>query len=127
MDERTALEPLDRCADAGGTLIDTANCYAFWSDPDGAGGHSEGEIGQWPAGRPGIRDRMRLSTRAGARPVGDGECGGRGQPPPSALRPCRPVLDPRGGPVGAVGGGGAGACAARGVRDRGPPRRLLGG
>ncbi|MEV4757907.1 aldo/keto reductase [Micromonospora sp. NPDC049559] len=70
--ERTAFELLDRYVDAGGTLIDTANCYAFWADPDGAGGHSERVIGEWLARRPGLRDRVRLSTKLGAQPVGPG-------------------------------------------------------
>ncbi|MGI5162369.1 aldo/keto reductase [Microbispora sp. CA-102843] len=73
VDKRTAFDLLDRFTDAGGTLIDTANCYAFWSDPDGAGGHSEEVIGEWLAKRPGLRDRVRLSTKAGAQPVGGGE------------------------------------------------------
>ncbi|MBE3014673.1 aldo/keto reductase [Microbispora sp. NEAU-D428] len=70
VDERTCFDLLDRFADAGGTLIDTANCYAFWTDPDGAGGHSERVIGEWLARRPGGRDRVCLSTKAGAQPVG---------------------------------------------------------
>jgi aryl-alcohol dehydrogenase-like predicted oxidoreductase len=73
VDEQTAFDLLDRFVDAGGTLIDTANCYAFWSDPNGAGGHSERLIGTWLARRPGVRDRVRLSTKAGAQPVGGGE------------------------------------------------------
>jgi aryl-alcohol dehydrogenase-like predicted oxidoreductase len=70
--ERIAFDLLDRFVDAGGTLIDTANCYAFWTDPDAAGGHSERLIGEWLASRPGVRERVRLSTKAGAQPVGAG-------------------------------------------------------
>ncbi|MGK5741324.1 aldo/keto reductase [Micromonospora sp. URMC 103] len=73
VDERTAFHLLDRFVDAGGTVIDTANCYAFWSDPDEAGGHSERVIGAWLAGRPGLRDRVVLSTKVGAQPVGAGD------------------------------------------------------
>ncbi|GAA3597820.1 aldo/keto reductase [Nonomuraea rosea] len=72
VDERTSFDLLDRFAGAGGTLIDTANCYAFWNDPAGVGGHSERVIGAWLAARPGARDRVRLSTKAGAQPVGGG-------------------------------------------------------
>ncbi|WP_432868778.1 aldo/keto reductase [Microbispora rosea] len=73
VDKRAAFDLLDRFIDGGGTLIDTANCYAFWSDPNGAGGHSERVIGEWLAKRPGLRDRVLLSTKAGAQPVGGGE------------------------------------------------------
>ncbi|MEO3799760.1 aldo/keto reductase [Nonomuraea sp. B1E8] len=73
VEERTAFALLDRFVDAGGTLIDTANCYTFWADPDGAGGHSERVIGAWLARNPGMRERVRLSTKAGAQPVGGGE------------------------------------------------------
>ncbi|MEV4253576.1 aldo/keto reductase [Spirillospora sp. NPDC049652] len=72
-DERTSFAILDRFADAGGTLVDTANCYAFWTNPERVGGHSERVIGAWLAQRPGMRDRVRLSTKLGALPVGDGE------------------------------------------------------
>ncbi|GAA3163388.1 aldo/keto reductase [Planomonospora alba] len=73
LDESAAFDLLDRFVDAGGTLIDTADCYAFWSDPSGRGGQSEEVIGRWLARRPGMRDRVRLSTKAGAEPVGPGE------------------------------------------------------
>lgn len=72
-DERTSLEILDRFVDAGGTLVDTANCYAFWTNPEGEGGHSERLLGAWLAKRPGVRDRVRLCTKLGAQPIGDGE------------------------------------------------------
>ncbi|MEU1786339.1 aldo/keto reductase [Streptomyces sparsogenes] len=73
VDPTTSSTLLDRFADAGGTLVDTANCYAFWSDPSGRGGHSEEVIGRWLARRPGRRDQMYLSTKAGAQPVGPGD------------------------------------------------------
>ncbi|WP_026411031.1 aldo/keto reductase [Actinomadura oligospora] len=72
-DERTSFEILDRFVDAGGTLIDTANCYAFWTNPEREGGHSERVIGAWLARRPGVRDRVLISTKLGSQPVGDGE------------------------------------------------------
>jgi aryl-alcohol dehydrogenase-like predicted oxidoreductase len=68
-----AFALLDRFVDAGGTLIDTADCYAFWADPSGRGGQSEALIGRWLARRPGMRDRVVLSTKAGAEPTGPGE------------------------------------------------------
>lgn len=73
VDERTAFDLLDRFVDAGGTLIDTADCYAFWADPAGHGGHSEQVVGRWLAHRPGVRDRIVLSTKVGAEPDGPGD------------------------------------------------------
>jgi aryl-alcohol dehydrogenase-like predicted oxidoreductase len=73
LDERTSFELLDRFVVEGGTLIDTANSYAFWADRDGAGGQSERVVGRWLASRPGTRDRVYLSTKVGAEPVGPGE------------------------------------------------------
>jgi aryl-alcohol dehydrogenase-like predicted oxidoreductase len=52
---------LDRFVEQGGTWVDTADCYAFWSDPSGVGGQSEAVIGTWLRSRPGARDRVRLS------------------------------------------------------------------
>ncbi|WP_062215867.1 aldo/keto reductase [Streptomyces sp. NBRC 109706] len=72
-DEATAFDLLDRFVDAGGTLIDTADCYTFWHEPDGRGGESETVIGRWLAARPGMRDRVSLSTKTGAQPQGEGE------------------------------------------------------
>jgi aryl-alcohol dehydrogenase-like predicted oxidoreductase len=63
VDEATSTALLDRFADQGGTWIDTANCYAFWADPSGVGGQSEAVIGRWLASRPGMRDRVRISTK----------------------------------------------------------------
>ncbi|WP_143674410.1 aldo/keto reductase, partial [Streptomyces caniscabiei] len=54
------------------TTADTANCYAFWTDRSGRGGQSEEVIGSWLARRPGRRDQVCLSTKAGAQPVGPG-------------------------------------------------------
>lgn len=68
-DERRSFEILDRFVDAGGVWIDTANCYAFWSDPTGFGGQSETVLGRWLASRPGVRDRVRISTKVGCEPT----------------------------------------------------------
>jgi aryl-alcohol dehydrogenase-like predicted oxidoreductase len=67
--ERTSVEILDRFVDAGGTMIDTSDNYSFWSDPSGFGGQSEAVLGRWLAARPGMRDRVYLSTKVGAQPL----------------------------------------------------------
>ncbi len=71
-DERRSFEILDRFVDAGGVWIDTANSYAFWVDPTGIGGQSETVLGRWLARRPGVRDRVRISTKVGAAPAAAG-------------------------------------------------------
>ncbi|WP_405665321.1 aldo/keto reductase [Streptomyces sp. NBC_01166] len=68
-DERRSFELLDHFVDAGGVWIDTADCYAFWADPAGFGGHSETLLGRWMARRPGVRDRVRISTKVGCEPT----------------------------------------------------------
>jgi aryl-alcohol dehydrogenase-like predicted oxidoreductase len=68
-DERRSFELLDHFVDAGGVWIDTADCYAFWDDPAGFGGQSEELLGRWLAGRPGVRDRVKISTKVGCRPT----------------------------------------------------------
>jgi aryl-alcohol dehydrogenase-like predicted oxidoreductase len=72
-DERTSFDLLDRFVDAGGTMIDTADCYCFWEGPSGKGGASERVIGAWLAARPGVRDRVLLSTKVGAEPTVPGQ------------------------------------------------------
>ncbi|WP_117208616.1 aldo/keto reductase [Allorhizocola rhizosphaerae] len=69
LDERRAFDILDRFVDAGGTWIDTANCYAFWEHPSGFGGQSELVLGRWLARRPGVRDRVTISTKVGCEPT----------------------------------------------------------
>ncbi|GAA0362823.1 aldo/keto reductase [Actinoallomurus spadix] len=64
-DEKTAYAILDRFVETGGTLIDTADNYAFWA---GAGGESETVLGRWLADR-GARDQVVLSTKVGAQPT----------------------------------------------------------
>ncbi|MEV0647724.1 aldo/keto reductase [Phytomonospora sp. NPDC050363] len=68
-DEETSVALLDRFVEAGGTMIDTANCYSFWSDDSGLGGQSEELLGRWFAARSGVRDRVVLSTKCGAEPT----------------------------------------------------------
>ncbi|WP_283137408.1 aldo/keto reductase [Rhizohabitans arisaemae] len=71
IEEKTAFAILDRFADAGGTLVDTANSYAFWHE-GATGDESETVIGKWLASR-GARDRVVLSTKVGARPTVPGD------------------------------------------------------
>ena len=71
-DEDTSFELLDRFVDAGGVWIDTSNSYAFWVHESGFGGQSEAVIGRWLARRPGMRDRVRISTKVGAEPASAG-------------------------------------------------------
>lgn len=68
-DERTSIQILDHFVEAGGTMIDTSDNYSFWSDPSGFGGQSEAVLGRWLAARPGMRDRVYLSTKVGAQPL----------------------------------------------------------
>ena len=72
-DEATSMRLLDRFVERGGTWIDTANAYAFWSDPSGVGGQSERLVGRWLARRPGLRDRVRISTKMRYQPVAPGD------------------------------------------------------
>jgi aryl-alcohol dehydrogenase-like predicted oxidoreductase len=69
VDEAASMDLLDQFVELGGTWIDTANNYSFWLDPSGAGGQSEAVIGRWLAERSGMRDRVRISTKAGAAPT----------------------------------------------------------
>lgn len=63
---------LDRFVDAGGTTIDTANCYAFWESGTGHGGQSEALIGRWLGDHPGLRPSLTLATKVGVEPVDSG-------------------------------------------------------
>jgi aryl-alcohol dehydrogenase-like predicted oxidoreductase len=67
--ERESFALLDRFTERGGRWIDTANNYMFWEHPSGFGGQSEEMIGRWLAARPGLRDRVRISTKLGAQPT----------------------------------------------------------
>ena len=66
-DEATAFAILDRFVEAGGTLIDTADNYAFWV-PGGVGGESETVLGRWLADR-GTCDQVVISSKVGAQPT----------------------------------------------------------
>ncbi len=77
IDEGTSFALLDRFVERGGEWIDTADCYSFWASADGRGGASERIIGRWLAERPGVRDRVRISTKLGAEPLWAGSWPGR--------------------------------------------------
>ncbi|WP_256106262.1 aldo/keto reductase [Streptomyces sp. ODS05-4] len=70
VDEAASFALLDRFTELGGTVLDTANAYAFWVNGT-TGGESEAVIGRWMAER-GNRDSLVLSTKCGARPTGPG-------------------------------------------------------
>lgn len=69
VDEETSFALLDRFVERGGSWVDTADCYSFWTSETGQGGDSERVLGRWLAARPGIRDRVRISTKVGAEPL----------------------------------------------------------
>lgn len=63
IDRETSFQLFDFFSEQGGTLIDTANMYAYWL-PGCKGGESERTIGQWMKER-GIRQQMVVSTKLG--------------------------------------------------------------
>lgn len=71
-DTATSHALLDRFVEAGGTTIDTADCYAFWADPTGHGGQSESLIGDWLRKNPGMREQLTIATKVGVEPADDG-------------------------------------------------------
>lgn len=64
-DEPTSFTILDSYLDAGGTFVDTADCYAWWPAVGNRGGESESVLGRWFA-RSGKRDEVFLSTKGSA-------------------------------------------------------------
>jgi len=58
-----AFRILDRFADAGGTMVDTADVYSAWV-PGHGGGESESLIGEWLKRRGG-QDNVRIATKVG--------------------------------------------------------------
>jgi aryl-alcohol dehydrogenase-like predicted oxidoreductase len=107
VDEVASMDLLDQFEDLGGSWIDTANNYSFWLDPSGSGGQSETVIGRWLAARPGIRDRIRISTKAGRGSPGTrsywrGSAARRPQSHRSSVSP-HPSTSPRRWPPGTCG------------------------
>ena len=77
-DRATSFALLDRFVEAGGTTLDTANCYAFWVSGTGHGGQSEALIGEWLRANPGLRERLTLATKVGVEPLDGGGVEGLG-------------------------------------------------
>lgn len=71
-DTATSYALLDRFVEAGGTTIDTANCYAFWASPSGHGGQSESLIGDWLREHQGVREQLTIATKVGVEPAPGG-------------------------------------------------------
>ena len=67
IDQSSAFRMIDMFVDAGETMLDTANNYAFW--PAGSqGGESESLIGRWLAASR-RRDKVIIASKVGARPT----------------------------------------------------------
>lgn len=66
--ESKAHEVMNAYVESGGTIIDTANNYAFWV---GKGGESEIVIGSWL--KTINRKKVKIHTKIGAQPL-DGKC-----------------------------------------------------
>ncbi|WP_327336664.1 aldo/keto reductase [Streptomyces sp. NBC_01324] len=66
-DEATSFAILDRYAEAGGTLVDTSNNYAFWVEGT-QGGESERLLGRWRRSCGAAADGIAVATKLGARP-----------------------------------------------------------
>jgi aryl-alcohol dehydrogenase-like predicted oxidoreductase len=79
-DEATSYALLDRYVAAGGRVLDTANCYSFWTSPTGHGGQSEALLGRWLAANPGLREEMVIATKVGVEPTDDGGIEGLSAP-----------------------------------------------
>jgi len=67
--EETSFAILDRYVAAGGTFIDTADNYGFWTGTQG--GESEELLGRWRRSR-GVGDQVVVATKLGARPLAPG-------------------------------------------------------
>jgi aryl-alcohol dehydrogenase-like predicted oxidoreductase len=63
-----AIRILDRYAEAGGTFLDTADCYEWWGSPGSRGGQSEEVLGRWMSAR-GNRDEIFLATKGSGLPA----------------------------------------------------------
>lgn len=67
LDEARSYAILDRFREAGGTFLDTANCYPFWREGC-TGRESESLLGRWLASR-NARAEMVIGTKLGAQPL----------------------------------------------------------
>ncbi len=66
------MRPAGRFVESGGRMLDTANCYSFWTSETGHGGQSEALLGRWLAANPGLRDELVIATKVGVEPTDDG-------------------------------------------------------
>jgi aryl-alcohol dehydrogenase-like predicted oxidoreductase len=64
--EADSIRILDRYFEAGGTFLDTADCYEWWTHRGSRGGHSEELLGRWLKNR---RDQIFLATKGSAVPA----------------------------------------------------------
>lgn len=71
IDKAQSFRILDRFAEAGGVMIDTADAYSAWA-PGHQGGESEAIIGEWLR-QSGKRDKVLLATKVGMLPGEGGE------------------------------------------------------
>jgi aryl-alcohol dehydrogenase-like predicted oxidoreductase len=71
IDKTASFAILDRFAEAGGTMIDTADVYSAWA-PGHQGGESETIIGEWLR-RSGKRDQVLIATKVGMLPGEGGD------------------------------------------------------
>lgn len=65
IDEAQSFRILDAFVDHGFNAIDTADVYSRWAEGN-QGGESETIIGRWLQTRPGLRDRVKIFTKAGS-------------------------------------------------------------
>ncbi len=66
-DQAQSEKLLDLFVQNGGNFMDTSNNYSFWID-HGTGDESEKALGKWFK-RSGVRDKVVLATKCGARPT----------------------------------------------------------
>jgi aryl-alcohol dehydrogenase-like predicted oxidoreductase len=71
IDKAASFRILDRFAEAGGVMIDTADVYSAWVDGN-KGGESETIIGEWLK-RSGKRDQVLIATKVGMLPGEGGD------------------------------------------------------
>ncbi|MBB4744824.1 aryl-alcohol dehydrogenase-like predicted oxidoreductase [Actinoplanes octamycinicus] len=64
--EADSIRMLDRYTEAGGSFLDTADCYEWWAHRGSRGGESEELLGRWLKNR---RDRVFLATKGSAVPA----------------------------------------------------------
>lgn len=64
-DEKDSVRILDAYREAGGSFVDTADCYEWWARPGSRGGESEELLGRWLTGK---RDEIFLATKGSALP-----------------------------------------------------------